>query len=60
MCKTLIHAACVAVLTVAFVSTSYGEVVKVGDFEGNLDNWRAGDGMTVAFGATGATGPKPH
>jgi hypothetical protein len=44
-----------AVLAVALVSTSYGDVVKVGDFEGNLDGWRAGDGMTLSFGATGAT-----
>ncbi len=42
-----------AVLAVALVSTSYGDVV--GDFEGNLDNWRAGDGMTLSFSATGAT-----
>jgi len=55
MCKTLIHAACMAVLTVALVSTSYGEVVKVGDFEGNLDGWRAGDGFTLSFSPTGAT-----
>jgi hypothetical protein len=55
MCKTRIHAACMAVLTVALVSTSYGEVVKVGDFEGNLDGWRAGDGFTLSFSPTGAT-----
>jgi hypothetical protein len=44
-----------AILAVALVSTSYGDVVGLGDFEGNLDGWRAGDGMTVSFGTTGAT-----
>ena len=44
-----------AVLAVALVSTSYGDVVRVGDFEGNLDGWRAGDGMTLSFSTTGAT-----
>ncbi len=44
-----------AILAVALVSTSYGEAVNVGDFEGKLDGWRAGDGMTIAFGTTGAT-----
>ncbi len=44
-----------AILAVALVSTSYGAAVKVGDFEGMLDGWRAGDGMTIAFGTTGAT-----
>ena len=42
-----------AVLAVALVSTSYGDVV--GNFEGKLDGWRAGDGMTLSFSTTGAT-----
>lgn len=42
-----------AILTLVLAATSYGQVV--GDFEGQLDNWRAGDGMTAAFGAFGAT-----
>jgi hypothetical protein len=43
----------IAVLAVALVSTSYGDVV--GSFEGKLDGWRAGDGMTLSYSATGAT-----
>ena len=36
-------------------STALADGVVVGDFEGSLDGWRAGDGMTLSFGTTGAT-----
>ena len=50
----LMHAiGLMGVLTVALVSAGYADVV--GNFEGVLDGWRAGDGMTLSFSTTGAT-----
>jgi hypothetical protein len=41
------------ILAVALVSTGYGDVV--GNFEGKLDGWRAGDGFTLSYYPVGAT-----
>lgn len=54
MSRNLIHAVLVSV-TVMLASTALADSVTVGDFEGNLDGWRGGDGMTLSFGVTGAT-----
>ena len=43
------------VLALGLVSRSYGVEVVVGNFEGSLNGWRPGSGMTLSFGATGAT-----
>jgi hypothetical protein len=54
MSKQLMYAG-MALMVVALAATTFAEVVGVGDFEGGLDGWRAGDGMTLTPGATGAT-----
>ncbi len=48
---------CMAVVCAALMmaSTTLAESVVIGDFEGGLDGWRAGEGMTLSYGATGAT-----
>ncbi|MEN6425318.1 MAG: LamG domain-containing protein [Phycisphaerales bacterium] len=46
---------CAFLVSVMLASTALADSIVVGDFEGGLDGWRAGDGMTLSFGATGAT-----
>lgn len=46
---------CGLLVSVAFIAASVAVADVVGDFEGVLGGWRAGDGMTLSFSATGAT-----
>ncbi len=54
MSNKLMRAVLVCV-TLMLASAALADSVVVGDFEGNLDGWRAGDDFTLSFSATGAT-----
>jgi len=53
MNRKLVYVALMSAILVA--SAALADSVGVGDFEGNLDGWRAGDGFALSFSATGAT-----
>ncbi|MBP7053835.1 MAG: LamG domain-containing protein [Phycisphaerae bacterium] len=55
MNKKILICAVLASVGAMLASTALGGSVVVGDFEGGLDGWRAGDGMTLSSSATGAT-----
>jgi hypothetical protein len=46
---------CGLLVSMALVMASAAWAEVVGDFEGGLGGWRAGDGMTLSFSAAGAT-----
>ncbi|MGE5293921.1 MAG: LamG domain-containing protein [Solirubrobacterales bacterium] len=51
--KRILMCGVLASVTLILASSAVADVV--GNFEGTLDGWRAGDGMTLSFSATGAT-----